>query len=57
MMSTPVLTLVVLGPTAVVVAALFLVLWRERTSARDARTALLSGGVLAVWAVVTTVTK
>lgn len=55
MMSTPVLTLVVLGPTAVVVAALFLVLWRERTSARDARIALLSGGVLAVWAVVTTV--
>ena len=55
MMSTPVLTLVVLGPTAVVVAALFLVLWRERTSARDVRIAHLSGGVLVVWAVVTTV--
>jgi hypothetical protein len=55
MMSTPVLTLFILGPTAVVVAALFLVLWREHTSASEARIALLSGSVLAVWAAVAAV--
>jgi hypothetical protein len=49
------LTLVILGPTAVVVAALFVVLWRERTSAHDARTAILAGAVLSLWAVVATV--
>jgi ABC-type xylose transport system permease subunit len=47
--------LVVLGPTAVVLVALFLVLWRERTSTRDARIAIVSGAVLSLWAVVATV--
>ena len=49
------LTLVILGPAAVVVVALSLVLWRERTSTRDARTAIVSAGVLLLWAVVATV--
>ena len=44
------LTLVLLGATALVVAALFAVLWRERASPRDARVALLSGCVLSLWA-------
>lgn len=54
-MSTSLLAVLVLGPTAVVVAALFWVLWRERTSTGEARIALASGGALAVWAVITTV--
>ena len=54
-MPATVLPLVVLGPTAVVVVALFLVLWRERTSTRDARIAIVSGGVLSLWAVVAAV--
>ncbi|HSF15831.1 MAG TPA: hypothetical protein VLK65_09780 [Vicinamibacteria bacterium] len=45
------ITLVVLGATAAVVAALFVVLWRERRSARDARAAVLAGAVLSLWAV------
>ena len=49
------LTLVILGPAALVVVALFLVLWRERTSTRDARVAIVSAGVLSLWAVVATV--
>jgi hypothetical protein len=49
------LSLVILVSTAVVVAALFLVLWRERASRRDGRIALVSGAALAVWAVITTV--
>ena len=54
-MAETLLTLVVLGPTAVVVTALFVVLWRERTSARDARIAILTGAVLSLWAVVAAV--
>lgn len=54
-MSVTLLTLVILGPAAVVVAALFLVLWRERTSTRDARIAIVSAGALSLWAVVATV--
>jgi hypothetical protein len=53
-MSTSILAVVILGPTALVVAALFIVLWRERTSTREARVALVSGGVVAVWAVTST---
>jgi len=49
------LAVAVLLPTALVVVALFAVLWRERTSRRDARVAIASGMVLAVWAVVTIV--
>ena len=51
-MPVTLLTLVTLGPAAVVVVALMLVLWRERTSTRDARIAIVSGGVLSLWAVV-----
>jgi hypothetical protein len=47
------LTVAVVVPTAVVVVALFVVLWRERVSSRDARVALTSGAVLAMWAIVT----
>jgi hypothetical protein len=47
--------LVILGSTAAVVAALFTVLWCERSTERDARVALLTGGVLSLWAVVATV--
>jgi hypothetical protein len=45
------LTVAVVVPTAVVVVALFLVLWRERVSSRDARVAVTSGVVLAMWAI------
>lgn len=54
-MAEALLTLVVLGPAAVVVVALFLVLWRERTSPREARVAILAGAVLSLWAVAATV--
>jgi hypothetical protein len=37
------------------VVATTVILWRERKSARDARIALLSGGVLSLWAVVASV--
>jgi hypothetical protein len=51
---TDLLAVLVLGLTAVVVVAIFLVLWRERTSARESRIAVVSGVVLAAWAIVTT---
>jgi hypothetical protein len=54
-MSRSVLAVLVLGPTAAVVAALFIVLWRERRSRHDALVALVSGGVLAVWGTATAV--
>ena len=53
-MSTNLLAVFILGLTAAVVIAIFLVLWRERTSAREARLAIVSGVVLATWAIVTT---
>jgi len=53
-MSTSFLVVAVLGPTAVVVAALFVVLWKKRTTRREGRVALASGATLAVWAVITT---
>jgi quinol-cytochrome oxidoreductase complex cytochrome b subunit len=53
-MSTNLLAALILGLTAAVVIAIFLVLWRERTSARQARLAIVSGVVLATWAIVTT---
>jgi hypothetical protein len=40
-------------PTALVVLALFLIMWRERTSPRSAGIAVLSGLVLAAWAIAT----
>ena len=54
-MSTDLLAaVVVLGLTAAVVVAKFLVLWRERTSARQSRIALVSGVALPAWAIVAT---
>jgi hypothetical protein len=53
-MSTNLLAVLILGLTAAVVIAIFLVLWRERTSARQARLAIVSGVVLATWAIVAT---
>jgi hypothetical protein len=49
------LAVAVLLPTALVVVAVFAVLWRERTSRRDAHIAIATGIVLAVWAIATTV--
>jgi hypothetical protein len=49
------LAIAVLLPPALVVVALFAVLWRERRSGRDARVALASGIVLAGWAIAATV--
>ena len=53
-MSTNLLAALILGLTAAVVIAIFLVLWRERTSSRESWIALLSGVGLAAWATVTT---
>jgi hypothetical protein len=53
-MSMNLLAVVVLALTAAVVVAIFLVLWRERTSARQSWIAVASGVVLAVWAIVAT---
>lgn len=53
---TPVaLALVVLPSTAIVVAALSAALWRERTSVREGRVALLAGVALLLWAIVAAV--
>jgi len=54
-MSTQLLTVLVLIPTWAVVLAVFVVMWRERTSARESWIAVVSGGVLTAWALVTTV--
>lgn len=53
-MSTSLLAVLIVALTAAVVIAIFLVLWRERTSARQSRIAAVSGVVLAAWAIVTT---
>ena len=54
-MSIEVLSALVLVPTLGVVASLFAVMWRERRSADDARTAAIAGGLLAAWAVAASV--
>ena len=54
-MSQQFLVALVVIPTALVVIALFAVLWRERTSPRSAWIAGLSGLVLAAWAMATAV--
>jgi hypothetical protein len=51
-MSMTILAVVVLALTAAVIVAIFLVLWAERTSARESRIAVASGVVLAAWAIV-----
>jgi hypothetical protein len=53
-MSMTLLAVVVLALTASVVVAIFLVLWRERTSTRQSWIAVASGVVLAAWAIVAT---
>jgi len=53
-MSTDLLATIILGLTATVVLAIFLVLWRERTSSRQSRVALASGAGLTAWATVAT---
>ena len=50
--STNLLAVIIFALTAAVVVAIFLVLWRERTSARESRIAVVSGVVLACWAIV-----
>jgi hypothetical protein len=50
-MSTQLLAVIMVGSTAMVVVALFMVLWRARTSARESVVAIISGIALAVWAV------
>ena len=51
-MSMTLLAVIVLALTAAVVVAIFLVLWHERTSARESQIAVASGVVLAAWAIV-----
>lgn len=53
-MSMTLLAMVVVALTAAVVVATLLVLWRERTSARESRIAVASGVILAAWAIVAT---
>jgi heme/copper-type cytochrome/quinol oxidase subunit 2 len=43
------LTAVIVVPAVLVVFALFLVMWRERTSDQTARVAVMSGIVLIAW--------
>jgi hypothetical protein len=52
-MAQTLLTIAVVATVVAVVAAIFVVLWRERTSAQTARAAVISGVVLAAWAAVT----
>jgi hypothetical protein len=54
-MSQQLLVVLVVIPTALVVIALFAILWRERTSPRSAWIAGLSGLALAAWAITTSV--
>jgi hypothetical protein len=50
-MSSPLLIVLVLVPTAAVVVAMFFVMWAARTTPATARAAILAGIALAVWAV------
>jgi hypothetical protein len=50
-----VLAALIVGPAALVVVALFLVMWREHRSPREAAIAAIAGAVLAVWATLTAV--
>jgi hypothetical protein len=52
-MSMNLLAVVVVMLTAAVVIGIFLVLWNERASTRDARIAVIVGVVLAAWAIMT----
>lgn len=48
------ITAAVLVPVALVVAAVFSLLWRARATRQDSRTALFAGAVLAAWAALVT---
>jgi hypothetical protein len=52
-MSITLLAALILALTAAVVVAIVLVMWNERTSTRQSRIAVVSGVVLAAWAIVT----
>jgi hypothetical protein len=54
-MSQQLLVALVVIPTAMVVIAFFAIMWRERTSPRSAWIVVLSGLVLAAWAITTAV--
>jgi hypothetical protein len=54
-MSQQLLVALVVAPTALVVVAVFGIMWRERTSPRSTLIACLSGLVLAVWGIITAV--
>jgi hypothetical protein len=54
-MSHELLVALVVAPTALVVIALFAIMWRERTAPRSAWIAALSSLVLAAWAIATAV--
>jgi hypothetical protein len=51
-MSTTLLAVVVLAVTTAVISAIFLILWRERTSDHQSLIAIVSGVVLTGWAIV-----
>jgi hypothetical protein len=53
-MSIELLAVLVLAPTAAVVVALFVMMWRERSSPREAAVAIAAGTALAVWAIAAT---
>ena len=54
-MSTELLSMFILIPTAAVVVALFAIMWRERSTAADGRVALVSTVGLAGWATLSAV--
>jgi hypothetical protein len=51
-MSTELLIALVVGPTAAVVVAMFLVMWSARTSSATSRAAIIAGVALAIWGVI-----
>jgi hypothetical protein len=54
-MSSAPLAVLILAPTVAVVAAMFIVMWLERTSTRDAWIAVVGGIFLSAWAAVSVV--
>jgi hypothetical protein len=52
-MSTELLAVLIVVPAVVVLVAIFLILWRERTSPRTAVVAVVSALVLAAWGIAT----
>jgi len=49
--STSLLTVLVVGPTVAVVVAVFVVMWKARTTPATSRTAIVAGIALGAWAV------